>query len=167
MLPNTPTGGTGTGATFNLYMAQFFEARSCKFDTCGAVVPGTTRMEECTFVNAVAEGARITSTSHRMKNNRYIGCDDGIEFTTAGTYTLDGDTFAGSVQADIHFSGAGALIVNLINGANASTSRVSGGGTVTINNAVSVDVHVDDNEGSPLLGARVLLEAADGTGPLP
>lgn len=141
---NAVTGGTGSGATFDLVMARFHEVRSCKFDTCGAVVPGTCRVEDSIMVNGVAEGARITSTSHQMKNNRYIGCDDGIEFTTAGTYTIDGDQFSGSVQADFHHSGTGTVTINVVGGASGSgaggafTTRVSGGGTIVVNNNKSV-----------------------------
>jgi hypothetical protein len=136
------------------------------FDACGEVDIGDATFEGNTITNATS-GVLYTGTgTRRAKNNTYSNNTDGIHFDTAQTITLDGDQFSGNTD-DIHFSGTGTLTINLINGANPTTSRVSGGGTVVINPpAVTTQITVTDNAGADLQNARVMVRA-DAGGPRP
>ena len=111
--------------------------------------------------NTISEATSgvLMKATHVSKDNTYIGCTDAIHVSDNGplTVTLDGDMFSGNTD-DIHFSGTGALTVKNTNGADASTSRVSGGGTVTIENIVTVSVTAEEEDGDPIQNARVLLK---------
>lgn len=139
--------------------------KTSKFNACGEIDIGDLVFEDNTVSNALSGVLYAGTGTRRAKNNTYSGCTDALHFDTAQTISLDGDTFTGNTT-DIHFSGTGTLTVNAINGANPATSRVTGGGTVVINNTVAVAVTVTDDAGADLQNARVLLEAAAG-GPLP
>ncbi|MEO2054744.1 MAG: hypothetical protein ABGX83_05535 [Nitrospira sp.] len=140
-----PTGGTG--ATLNYTLREFTECKGYTFDTCGEVDIGDITFEDNTILNAVSGVLYAGTGTRRTKNNKYIGCTDGVHFDTAQTVSMIGDKFAGNTT-DIHFSGTGTLTINASGGANPVTSRVSGGGTVVINNNKSVTFNgmLDDTE---------------------
>lgn len=136
------------------------------FDSCGEIDIGDVTFEDNTISNATSGVKYVGTGTRRAKNNTYKDCTDGIHFDTAQTISMDGDKFSGNTD-DIHFSGSGTLTINAINGANPVSSRVSGGGTVIINNAVTTLINVKDNDGANLQNARVFFEASDGTGDFP
>lgn len=138
------------------------EVDGCAFVGGGEIDPDTCVVINSTMSSSPADSMLLDSIVHKVTDSKFLGCFDALHFTTAGTYTLDGNTFAGNTT-DIHFSGTGTLTINAINGANPVTSRVTGGGTVIINNTVSVSVTVlDSTTKFAVAGARVLLES-DGT----
>lgn len=135
--------------------------KTSKFDACGVVDLG-----DCTFEDNVIAGATLgaiyigSTDTRRAKRTTYTGNTRAIEFDTAGTYTLDGDQFSGNTY-DIHFSATtGNLVINAVNGANPSPAKVDNDstGTVTINNAVTLEVTAKDlDTGSNIQNARVRL----------
>ncbi len=122
--------------------------------------------DDCTFEQGI-------NAHHAIRFG--VNVDDdltltGVELTGfSGTDDVDGSTFRFDATT-------GSLNLNLVNctvnGAAATTSNIgiddAAGITVTIViSPVTTDIHVDDNTGASLQNARVLIEAADGTGDLP
>ena len=110
-------------------------------------------------------GALIQSESHNLSYCNFIDCDHGIEFDTAGTYSLVYCYFTNSTgQYDLEFSDLTTesdLIVNATKG-DATTYEITGNGdTVTINNTVVLTVAVVDVDGNPIVGARVYMTTDD------
>ncbi len=140
--------------------------QNSNFSNCQPIDINSILFEGNTIADAT-EGVFYSGTgTRRSKDNTYLNNTDAVHFDTAQTITMDGDQFSGNTD-DIHFSGSGTLTVNAINGANPVTSRVSGGGTVVINNAVTVRVTCIDQLLAPVEDAIVTLTAKDGTGDLP
>jgi hypothetical protein len=109
-----------------------------------------------------------------FNNTDFIGGGGhAIRITSPGTYTLTNLTWA-SFGAD---ESTGAAIFNDSGGS--VTLTISGGGAPTVKNGTGASTTVDLNAvdtsvtvidavtGSPIQGARVLVAAADATGPLP
>lgn len=166
--PDTTTSSiAGTGCTINVTMIGEYDTRGCTFSNMGEVDIGTHQFTDNKVVGATSGVLYAGTGSRNASDNQYIGNVDAMRFDTAQTITLDGDTFTGNTT-DIHFSGTGTLTIDLVNGANPVTSRVTGGGTVVINNpSVTLTINVDDETGANLQNARVLVEAANGAGDLP
>jgi len=137
------------------------QSKNCLFDNCEEYILGTRTFEGNTVSNA-SSGVLMTS-SHISKNNTYIGLTDAIHVSDNGPVTviLDRDMFSGNTD-DIHFSGTGTLTIKNTNGADASSSRVSGGGTVVIENIITIRVTFEDEAGDPIEGVSVLLEKSIG-----
>jgi hypothetical protein len=88
-----------------------------------------------------------------------------IDFGTGYTNTQDQN------NSTFHFKRGSPDIVtlNLIGctGTNRIGFRTDGADVTIVDDPVTASVTVNDNNGSPLLGARVILRAANGSGPLP
>ena len=85
---------------------------------------------------------------------------------TAGTYTFNNVTVLGDVT---NSDAGGNVLINVSNGSSISTSEPgSGNGQVNIQNTVTVSVNAKSiSNNTNIEAARVLLEPADNTGPLP
>jgi len=136
-------------------------------DQCGQADVGSAVVRNCTFsgYTADADAALLWSNNINIKNCAFNSNTDAtndphaIEHPDSGNFTYDGLTFSGN-DYDINFSAAsGTLTINATNGANPSTYEITGGGTsVTINNAVSVNVHVEDTDGNAIQYAKVYIQ---------
>jgi len=123
-------------------------------------------LNNCTFAktsgtahHAIDFGANIPTGSITLR-----GCAFGTDFSasenTSPTAEVGDETFA-------FRDTTGTLTVNLI-GCTGNFGFYSAGVDVTIvADPVTTAITVLDELGAPLLGARVILETSDGTGPLP
>jgi hypothetical protein len=164
----------GANSTFNAYASTLSQMRRAVLNsTCalrsstissfGDITPNGATIDSCTFstvvtaaptsgtwalvINAPSEIAAVT-------NSKFLSCNKAIKITAAGTYTFSGLTFSGNTF-DIENSSAGAVIINATNGSNPVTVTNTGGGTTTINNAVTLKATVADVFGNPIQNARV------------
>lgn len=150
------------------------EVLGVTFDDCAQVNAGRVVMRDCVFQGYDGtDAALLWNANIDIKNSAFRSNTDGsndpagIEHTVAGSVDYYGLTFA-SNDYDVYFSAAsGDLTVNLYDGSNASTARVTGTGSATFVNAVTVLVTAKDAATlDDVQGARVLLTADTG-GALP
>ena len=138
-----------------------------------ADMSGGNTIESCVDTNAItitgATQAAIQSDIDDLANCNFTSNNVAIriEYTGTGDITLSFDAITWtSNTTDIHYNATNtsALTANMNNGANASTSAVSGSATtVTINNTITVKVTVKDaDDSSNIQNARVFLKADTG-----
>ena len=121
---------------------------------------------ELTNVSNIAfDGAGVGGTS-----------SDGavyINITGAGPFTLDFDGFtyanrvSGSVDIVIAANGNADYTLNITNGSSPTVTNLGTGSVTLVVDPVTVAVNVKNTSGSNIQDARVMLRAADGTGPFP
>jgi hypothetical protein len=155
----------GTVTLPNNSTAAEAEVLNCAFILCGPTDVNICNIKNCNFISADDVGALVQSTSHNMTYCNFIDCDHGVDFDTAGTYSLIECYFTNATgQYDIEFSDpttGSDLIINATKG-DPSTYEITGNGdTVTINNTVVLTIAVVDNAASPIQGARVYLYTDD------
>jgi len=144
-------------------------------DQCGQVDAKQMIIRNCTFSgttdNSSDGSALLWNNNINIKNCAFNanthGTNDphGIEHPDSGTFTYDNLTFSGN-DYDIEFSASsGTLTINATNGSNPGTYEITGGGSsVSINNAVTVLIHVEDKDGNNIQGARVgVFKESDGS----
>jgi hypothetical protein len=162
----TFTGNTVSGASTSHFLGSLINANITGnvFDGCGAIYPQGSNFTSNTISNTTEAtlGSLYLSDATTCTN-----CTDLIFKSYSGKYavyipasvtgTITLDNFVGDASGtDIYWAGtAGTLTVNAINGTNFSTTATAGG-TVSIQNAVSLTFSVvDDSTGLPIEGARV------------
>jgi len=141
-------------------------------DQSAQFVAAQTQIRNCTFSGYTpdTDGALLWNSTINIKNCNFIANADAtndphaIEHPAASA----GEDYIGLVFSgndyDINFSAAsGTLVINATN-SNPSTYEITGGGsTVTINNAVTLEVEVLDKSGSPVnLAQCAIYRASDG-----
>lgn len=155
---------------------------SCDMDGC--VFNGTT---DANGAIAWDENTSYPSNQNNLRFNS-DGAGNAIEIAPTGagpfTYNIDGYTFDGyalqdgtdadkifyinpaTSTADITINLTNSEAINPSSGTSGSafSFRTAAGytGTVTINQTVSLDVTVEERDGSPVDGARIRIEAATG-----
>lgn len=136
-------------------------------------VTSATTFSGCTFdTTGITAGNSLVSTAYPniFADSTFNGSGStghAIRITAAGTYTLDGNTFAGygadgSTSAAIFNDSGGAVTINVTGGGSTPTIRNGSGASTTVNNAVTLTVTVVDATGTPISGARVLLKKVTG-----
>jgi hypothetical protein len=111
---------------------------------------GTNAHHAIEFGTAIADGADFTLT----------GCAFGTDFSATEGGTTGDETF--------HFlDTTGSITLNLVSCTGNFGYRTEGVAVTIVADPITTTVSVTDNTGSPLLGARVRLEASNGTGGLP
>lgn len=141
----TAAAGSGTNTITFTYSS---EIRNCTFQNFADITTNGCLIDDTVFqdvkttapinginaiiVNSATEMSRIT-------NCNFINCNRAIKITAAGTYTFSNLIFTGNAF-DIENSSAGAVIINAVDGSNPGTYINTGGGTTTINNAVSLTI---------------------------
>jgi len=110
------------------------EVINCVFESCGTIIVSTCNVEDCVIINANSIGCLISSESHEFSDNTIKGSTYGIEFDTAGTYSLLNVTFDTIATAHIHNTSGGTVIIN----ASGTTNCTTYTGTTTINNTKSL-----------------------------
>lgn len=137
---------------------------STTFRRCGQVTSGGGVLTGCLFDSSTnTTGALLINSATEML--AVTSCDfktnaKAVKITAAGTYTFDGHQFTGNtVQVD--FTGAGTCTINPTNGCNViqADCTASGGGTIVVNAAqVTLKVTVlSDATSNPLQYAHVYL----------
>lgn len=158
----------------------------CTFNTCGQItLSSTSSLSDCTINNS---SAAVSVQTDDLAN--VTGCDftsDGsnhaVELTSIGTGTMTWDNTLSNYVTGVTGSpvtgsstgnealyvnvGTGTLTVNVASGATTPSIRTAGATVNVVAGQVTTTVQVNDEAGDPISGARVRLEAADGTGPLP
>ncbi len=90
--------------------------------------------------------------------------------TTGDTWNLPNIQFSGNTTADILVNypaqtGGNKVTINVLEGGSTPSIAVVGGiviGDVVVNNAVNLNVQVNDEAGNPVQGTRVRIENASG-----
>jgi len=120
---------------------------STTFEECAEVLADTCIVQYCNFISADSRGARISSIPNppsglNITACNFISCPDGVNISVDGTVSIDFNNlkFSGNTKDIEKSSATGDLTVNNTNGSDASTYEITGGGTVTIETAVSLTV---------------------------
>lgn len=128
-----------------------------------STVTNSTDTSAAVLVNGVSDLTNVSGVNFVNNTNGH-----SIQITAPGVYTFDALTFsggglAGTSTADVENTSLGLVTINIINGGSTPTITNTGvGSTTDVNNTVTVSVTVTDISGTPIAGARVLLEAAAG-----
>lgn len=116
------------------------EMMGCTFDSCITFMPGAAKIRDVTIINAET-GISWGPTSN-IRNLSLIACTTGVSLSGSfldnivNFYRI---TFSGCTT-DVQYSGTAAITVNALDGSNPTTTFVTGGGSLTIVNAVVFQV---------------------------
>jgi len=177
-------GSTDTDVdNFKLYGSTFYGADSitfptvaatveilnCNFESCGQVASSSANTSGCFFINTTdTDAALLWNESVDIDDCSFIGntAGAGIEMPSAvgSPYAYDALLFSGNTYDVLNSSGS-AISINKNNGSDPTTYE---GSTVTFLSAtVDTTITVKDVTNlSVIENVRVLLEAADASGPL-
>ena len=128
--------------------ATYVEVLNCSFESCGTVECNTAIVKYCNFISANDIGAKLTSASHNFTYNNIIACHRGVEVTISSTnFPFNNCTWTGCSH-DIYYTAASGNIDIYCTSSNASTSDITGTGTVTFHNSVTLTLTglIDDSE---------------------
>jgi len=163
---------TGQSITYNI------------FNACDAIDPNGSTFENNTISNSTVSG---TSEGSLMVNvdtegeackdltfSDYPGATTYAVYVAASVTEFDMDNWQfddpnNTTSYAIYWaSGSGTLTINALNGTNlVSAGCTSAGGTVTVVNAVTLQLTVKDPDGAAIVGARCFIEAGDDSGAAP
>lgn len=171
-------GATDTDVdNFKLYGSSFIGASSlsfpntganveilnCNFETCGPVTPKTAAVTSSNIISPTSDGLILSSTSHNVSDCNFIDTIYGINFTTAGEYDLENCRFYGnngSTLYDIRNSSTGAVIINSLGITDITYYTNTNGGSITINNSVTLTVRGVYTGTEPTNYVRIRIEDA-------
>lgn len=174
-----PAGTVSMGGTAVILIASIngYYAQWATWDGASAVLTDTQVREELFAKGALALNTISAGTESAMQTalDAYADAVIGdvplgfaVEDSTSGSFTLVADniTFDPKCSLHIRYEGNDTLTWVNSNGGDASTAIATGGGSVVIQNRVTVTITVLDNDDSSVIvGARVYIEADTG-GPL-
>lgn len=160
----------GVGATS--WAVNTFEIAGCTYDGCGQVDTQTAVVRNCNFLNTVAaatEGALKWGLN--QANVRYclfVNNVVGIEFPTLGANVdLYGMEYSGNTN-DIRYEGGSDYDANILGGDTPTILNAAAGTLTAVVAPVTTTFAMQDIDTElPITTAQVLVEASDGTGPLP
>lgn len=176
---------TVTGLTINDYSTIDASSLTLLSSTIKAVpatndsvtTNSTSTFTSCIIdVSAVTSGNRWLSTATPDKFSLCTftgGGGHALRLTATGSFTLDGNTWTsfgadGTNGAAIYNDSGGAVTLTITNGSAPTIRNGVGASTTLIVSPVTTQVTTTDaTSGSVISGARVLVLAADATGPLP
>jgi hypothetical protein len=129
-------GCTIRGATQGVSLRG--EVRSTTFDDCDKVNTNDANVRFCSFSNTSSSTAALLwSASIDIEECSFIANSRAIEHPASGTYAYENLTFSGNTN-DINFSGTGDLIIQALGTSNPTSFVITGSGTVSIENSVSI-----------------------------
>jgi hypothetical protein len=174
-----PAGTVAMGGTAVILIAPIngYYAQWAIWDGADAILTDTEVREELFAKGAIALNTISGGTESAMQTALDAYADDvigdvplgfAVEDSTSGDFTLVADniTFNSKCSLHIRYEGNDTLTWVNDNGGDAVTAIATGGGTVVIQNRVTVTITVKDNStGTVISGARVYIEADTG-GPL-
>lgn len=156
-----------------------FEAVGTNFINMGSIhVKNGALLKKCIITdstvpatNAAVDFEGTNPSTNTVRDLTIQNCARGILLRGTGdgphTYDFRNIQFANNTNdVRVDYPSTATVIINVLEGGDTPTVDNVNGSTVTINNTVSVSVNAVDGLGSPIEGARVLLEAASG-GTLP
>lgn len=155
---NTGDNEGETADTAGTITSKNVEALNCNFESCAEVLPSTGVVKYCNFVSANSRGIRYGTN---VTYCNFISCAIGVNFVVATTYTIYGLIFTNCTY-DVENSVAGLVTIQNDNpsGSNALTHTETGGGTMAIQNSVTLSFHVVDESNNDVVGARIYVEKA-------
>lgn len=115
-------------------------ANTTTWRSSGQITTNGASMTSCTVESSSATQALVINTTAEASNLHTCNFktnNRAILITAPGTYTFDGHKFSGNTY-DIENSSSGLVTINAINGCNVSTFINTGGGSVVINNSVTL-----------------------------
>ena len=133
------------------------EVISTSFNACSKVIVSTCKFQYNNIVNATDSGIEVSSTSWDVTDNNFIGCVNGFEFLTAGTYGNTGNIDTNNTY-DVKNNSAGLVTLNNTGGSNASTVINIGVSTTTINTAITLKFVVTDEDNVKISGAYAYID---------
>lgn len=181
---NNPTfiidGGTWTSIGVTVLRSNTSVDGLTWRQTSSITLNGAT-LDNCLIDRCTAASAVVTDDLADLTKNNFIGDGTGhaVELTSVGTGTMTWDntfdttTYAtsdgstGNETLYVNVGSPNSLTINVASGATTPTIRTAGADVTVVAGAVSTTVNVTDDSQSPLLGARVILRASNGTGDLP
>ena len=140
------------------------------FVGCGEITPNGAQLDDCSIINNVGTYAMVIDVPAdivNVTNPAFTGNNRAIKITAAGTYDFDNHSYSGNTFDVETTHSSGVVTINVNNGGDVPTTNAAGAGTIVVVNAKIVKATINDNTGSPIENARVLIEAQDGTGSLP
>jgi hypothetical protein len=165
-------GSTFQGADDSIRMSSDTTHRfkSNSVVDCGIFKANQAEIRNC-FFNRTADtnfsgSALEWNDSINIQDSSFLANTDttnnphGILHLETGEATYDNLSFAGN-DFDVHLAVGGDLVISLLNGSNPSSFDAFSG-TISAELAVSLDVHCEDQAGSPATGVRVALTAVTG-----
>jgi hypothetical protein len=171
-----PAGTVAMGGTAVILIAPIngYYAQWAIWDGADAILTDTEVREELFAKGAIALNTISGGTESAMQTALDAYADDvigdvplgfAVEDSTSGDFTLVADniTFNSKCSLHIRYEGNDTLTWVNDNGGDAVTAIATGGGTVVIQNRVTVTITVKDNStGTVISGARVYIEADTG-----
>jgi hypothetical protein len=158
-LAQSSTTGTGTGFSLTPDTQNYTESSGLIWDT--AADPNG-ELDDMTFgtltppmTHAIEFGTNVPTTM------TLTGCAFGTDYSA----TEDGST--GNETFWFRDGSPTAITLNLVNCTGNFGYKTDGAVITIVADPVTTTVTVNDNNGAPLLGARVILETSDATGDLP
>lgn len=151
---------------------------NCIFQDCDLITQNGATFTGCNFLFSNTGTQDITvDTVAEITNCNFVsvGFNYAMEgFSTAGSYTLTGNTYTGYAATDgstgsevLHvLATTGTVTLNIVGGDSPSV-HTAGATIVKVINPVNTDITCKDAAGANIENARVLVVAADGTGPFP
>lgn len=140
------------------------------FTLGGAVITNSTFDNTTVTAASPADAANISASSFASGGTGHALIVTG----TAADFTLTGVTFTGYAVSNgstgneaVYINIASGSLTLTVNGGSTLSVRTAGAVVTLIVNPVTLAVNVKNTVGSNIQNARVLLRAADGTGPFP
>lgn len=169
-----------TNCTFTDMYTFIFDSNAtlvgCVFRRCNQVTQAGADISGCLFDDSVAAVALLVDDLDLVYDCQFNsdGTGHAIQLTTAGTYDLVDVTFDNYASTDgdtgnecIYNNSGGAVTINVSGGDTPTIRNGTGASTTVVAGAVTVKVTVTNAAGTLIDGARVLLKAANATGPFP
>ncbi len=132
---------TGTVTFPTLTGSTNYEAIDNTFDSHGKIYPNSFTIIGGQSISADDDAMSISSATFNVTDMKFISpTNNAFEVTSAITVSFDGLQFIGTTSSgpyDIDFTVAGTLTINATD-SNVTHYQTTGGGSVTINNNVSV-----------------------------
>ncbi|MCK5017708.1 MAG: hypothetical protein KAS32_11655, partial [Candidatus Peribacteraceae bacterium] len=140
------------------------------FNDCLQITPSTATFDFNTISNYSGSegGALYWPGGTSVSDSSFLDNTDAIEVTQTSNQDYDALLFSGN-DYDSHLNNGGVDIdISKSNGSDPTSQRSTGGGTITyVGAAVSIFVKAVTTLAANIVGARVLIEASNGTGPFP
>ena len=146
---------------------------------CALVTQGGADLDDCVFDEPTGTVGLLVSNLNNIDNCDFTsdGTGHAMELTSAhagNSYTLVGCTYTGYAGTDgstgnevIYNNSGGAVTINISGGDTPTIRNGTDASTTVVAGAVTVKVTVTDAAGTLIDNARVILKAANGTGPFP
>lgn len=180
------TGTSGTldisGCTFNslrlMTLTSTCTLTDSVFNFCGVLTQSSSVIDSCIFNSSSGTTAILADDLDKIDNCTFVsdGTGHAVELNTIGDGTMVWNNFLSGYAASNGSTGnealyvnvaSGTLTVNVTAGYDTPSVRTAGATVNVVAGAVTVRAKAVDSSGTAIQNARVLLRAANNTGPFP